>query len=39
GEIVEAGTRDEIMYNPQHEYTQNLIAAIPTMEGEPYVEY
>ena len=39
GEIVEAGTRDEIMYNPQHEYTKNLIAAIPTMEGEPYVEY
>ncbi|MBQ1331395.1 MAG: ABC transporter ATP-binding protein [Lachnospiraceae bacterium] len=39
GEIVEAGTRDEIMYHPQHEYTQNLIAAIPTMEGEPYVEY
>ena len=39
GEIVEAGTRDEIMYHPQHEYTKNLIAAIPTMEGEPYVEY
>ena len=38
GEIVEEGGRDQVMNDPQHEYTKNLIRAIPTMEGEPYVE-
>lgn len=29
GEIVELGEADEIFNNPQHEYTQQLLAAIP----------
>lgn len=33
GELVEEGTPDEIIRNPQHEYTARLIAAIPKMEA------
>jgi peptide/nickel transport system ATP-binding protein len=29
GKIEEMGFSDEIYYNPQREYTKNLIAAIP----------
>ena len=29
GQIVEMGTRDQIFANPQHPYTQRLIAAVP----------
>jgi peptide/nickel transport system ATP-binding protein len=29
GKLVEVGTRDEILRNPQHAYTQRLIAAVP----------
>lgn len=29
GRIVEQGTRDEILRNPQQQYTQRLIAAVP----------
>ncbi len=29
GKIIESGTADEIYYQPQNEYTQQLIAAIP----------
>ncbi len=32
GEIVEQGTVDEVMYNPQHKYTQQLLAAVPRVE-------
>lgn len=31
GEIVEQGTPDEIISNPKHEYTKNLISSIPTL--------
>ena len=33
GLVVESGETDSIFYNPQHEYTKKLIAAIPTREG------
>lgn len=29
GKLVEKGTRDQILRNPQHPYTQRLIAAVP----------
>lgn len=29
GKIVEAGTREEIINNPQHKYTQSLLSAVP----------
>jgi peptide/nickel transport system ATP-binding protein len=32
GRIEEAGTADEIYFNPQKEYTQKLIAAIPKVK-------
>lgn len=31
GEIVEQGTPEEIISNPRHEYTNNLIESIPTL--------
>ena len=40
GEIVEKGTSDDIFYQPQHEYTQMLLNAVPRIdqpnrEGRP----
>ena len=32
GEIVECGTTERIFSNPQHEYTQRLMAAIPRLQ-------
>ncbi len=29
GKIVEAGSREEIINNPQHKYTQSLLSAVP----------
>ena len=29
GKIVEQGSVDQIMYNPQHEYTKSLLSAVP----------
>lgn len=29
GKIVEAGSREEIIENPQHKYTQSLLSAVP----------
>ena len=30
--IVETGTTDEVYENPQHPYTQRLVAAVPTLD-------
>ncbi len=32
GQIVEMGTRQQIFENPQHPYTQRLLAAVPVMD-------
>ena len=29
GKIVESGDRDQILFNPQHKYTQSLLSAVP----------
>ncbi len=34
GEIVESGTKDEVLGNPQHPYTRALLACVPDAEGE-----
>lgn len=34
GELVEWGTRTEVLKNPVHPYTRALIRAIPTMDGK-----
>ena len=32
GQIVEEGTRDEIIHNAQHRYTQSLLSAVPVAD-------
>ncbi|KAB2848408.1 MAG: ABC transporter ATP-binding protein, partial [Hyphomicrobiaceae bacterium] len=34
GRIVEIGTRDEVLRPPYHPYTEALLSAVPTLEGE-----
>jgi peptide/nickel transport system ATP-binding protein len=34
GRIVETGTVEEVLATPKHPYTQALLAAVPTIEGE-----
>ena len=34
GEIVETGTRDAVLNNPQHPYTKALLACVPDIEGK-----
>jgi ABC-type glutathione transport system ATPase component len=35
GQIVETGTAEQVLTNPQHEYTQQLMAALPQMPARP----
>ncbi len=34
GEIVESGTKEQVLNNPQHPYTQALLACVPDAEGK-----
>ena len=36
GRIVESGLREEVIGNPQHEYTRELLAAVPVVGGRHY---
>lgn len=36
GRIVESGLREEVIGNPQHEYTRELLAAVPVVGGRRY---
>lgn len=38
GRLVEFGTRDEVLYNPQHPYTRKLIAAVPQLRVQNGLE-
>jgi oligopeptide/dipeptide ABC transporter ATP-binding protein len=37
GKLVEVGERDEICSDPQHPYTQALLAAVPTIERPQHI--
>ena len=36
-EVVDQGTRDEVMNHPTSDYTKKLLAAVPEMEGRRFV--
>lgn len=38
GRIVEKGTVDDVMQNPQHPYTQALLSAIPSIDGNNKID-
>ncbi|SCX90006.1 ABC transporter ATP-binding protein [Microvirga guangxiensis] len=38
GELVEQGTVDEVLKNPQHPYTKRLLAAVPSLTPPPAKE-
>ena len=33
GLVVEHGTTDEVIFNPQHDYTKRLLADVPDLKG------
>ena len=37
GQVVEAGSREEILGNPKEAYTKKLLASVPAMGGERFV--
>lgn len=37
GKVVDMGTRNEVIYNPKHEYTKKLLKSVPEMDGESFV--
>lgn len=37
GRIMDCGTRDEVLNNPQSDYTKELLNSVPEMEGESFV--
>jgi peptide/nickel transport system ATP-binding protein len=37
GEIVECGEVDTVLENPQHAYTQELLAAVPRLGSQSLV--
>jgi peptide/nickel transport system ATP-binding protein len=36
GGVVEHGTVEQIFHNPQHAYTQQLIASLPSLDADPH---
>lgn len=38
GELIEFGTREQIIYNPKKEYTKKLINSVPKLEDESFVK-
>ena len=36
GKIVESGRWEDVIGNPQHEYTRELLAAVPVVGGKRY---
>lgn len=36
GRVVESGSREKIIGDPQHEYTKELLAAVPVVGGKRY---
>ena len=37
GEIVDAGTKDEVIKNPKSEYTKKLLDSVPEIGGKRLV--
>ncbi|SPF81488.1 dipeptide ABC transporter ATP-binding protein [Pseudoprimorskyibacter insulae] len=35
GEIVEQGTARDVLFDPRHDYTRRLLAAVPRLDGAP----